>query len=126
MKLPIMIKMMSIFPETDQLVYTLLIQGPFKCYVTQMGVKFSGEPEKCYKGVRFNVISFTRGWVGVQFLGKKHYVTLEWPPTSLLLYGICQNVVTSLNGYAKFHMDLGQIKRRPKSQAITSVQPMYC
>ena len=38
--------------------------GPFKCYVTQMGVvgvKFSGE--KRYKGVRFNVISVTRGWV---------------------------------------------------------------
>ena len=29
------------------------------------GVKFSGE--KCYEGVRFNVINVTRGWVGVQF-----------------------------------------------------------
>ena len=27
--------------------------------------------KKRYKGVRFNVISVTRGWVGVQFLGKK-------------------------------------------------------
>ena len=26
-----------------------------------------------------NVISVTRGWVGVKFPGKKHYVTLEWP-----------------------------------------------
>ena len=55
--------------------------GPFKCYVTQMevggGVKFSGK--KHYEGVRFNVISVTRGWVGVQFPGKKRYVTLEWP-----------------------------------------------
>ena len=43
--------------------------GPFKCYITQMGVgecvKFSGK--KRYEGVRFNVISVTRGWVGVQF-----------------------------------------------------------
>ena len=27
--------------------------------------------EKRYKGVRFNVISVTRGWVGVQFPEKK-------------------------------------------------------
>ena len=42
-----------------------------------VGVKFSGK--KCYEGVRFNVISVTRGRVGVQFPGKKRYVTLEWP-----------------------------------------------
>ena len=56
--------------------------GPFKCYVTQMGVgglTFSGR--KRYEGVRFNVISVTRGWVGVQIPGKKRYVTLEWPQT---------------------------------------------
>ena len=41
------------------------------------GVKFSGK--KRYEGIRFNVISVTRGWVGVQFQGKKRYVTLEWP-----------------------------------------------
>ena len=29
------------------------------------------------KGVRFNVISVTRGWVGVQFPGRKRYVTLN-------------------------------------------------
>ena len=55
-------------------------KGPFKCYVTQMGVgvvRFSGK--KRYEGVRFNVISVTRGWVGVLFPGKKRYVTLEWP-----------------------------------------------
>ena len=54
--------------------------GPFKCYVTQMGVggvQFSGK--KRYDGIRFNVISVMRGWVGVQFPGKKRYVTLEWP-----------------------------------------------
>ena len=27
--------------------------------------------KKRYEGVRFNVISVTRGWVGVQFPGKK-------------------------------------------------------
>ena len=41
------------------------------------GVSFPGK--KHYEGVRFNVISITRGWVGVKFTGKKHYVTLEWP-----------------------------------------------
>ncbi len=33
------------------------------------GVKFSGK--KCYEGARFNVISVTREWVGVQFPEKK-------------------------------------------------------
>ena len=53
-------------------------KGPFKCYVTQMGVGHIFR-KKRYEGVRFNVISVTRGWVGVQFPEKKHYVTLEWP-----------------------------------------------
>ena len=35
--------------------------------------------KKGYEGVRLNVISFTRVWVGGQFPGKKRYVTLEWP-----------------------------------------------
>ena len=46
----------------------------------QMGVGgaiFSGK--KRYEGVRFNVISIMRGSVGVQFPGKKRYVTREWP-----------------------------------------------
>ena len=58
-------------PEAG-LVGGLPVKGPFKCYVTQMGVgglRFSAK--KCYEGVRFNVISVTRGWVGVQFPGKK-------------------------------------------------------
>ena len=47
------------------------------------GVKFSGK--KRYEGVRFNVISVTRGWVRVLFPRKKRYVTvtLEWPPSWL-------------------------------------------
>ncbi len=28
--------------------------------------------KKRYEGIRFNVISVTRGWVGVKFPGKKH------------------------------------------------------
>ena len=35
--------------------------------------------KKGYEGVTFNAISVTRGWVGVQFPGKKRYVTLERP-----------------------------------------------
>ena len=38
------------------------------------GVKFSRK--KHCKGVRFNIISITRGWVGVQFPEKKRYLTL--------------------------------------------------
>ena len=41
------------------------------------GVKFPGK--KRHEGVRFNVISVTRWWVGVNFPEKKCYVTLEWP-----------------------------------------------
>ena len=40
-------------------------------------INFSGE--KHYEGVRFNVISVTRRWVGVQLPEKKRYVTLQWP-----------------------------------------------
>ena len=40
-------------------------KGPFKCYVTQMVSDFL--EKKRYEGVIFNVISVTRGWVGVQF-----------------------------------------------------------
>ena len=47
------------------------------------GITFSGE--KCYEGVRFNIISVARGWVGVQFPKKKRYVTLEWPHISEML-----------------------------------------
>ena len=35
--------------------------------------------KKRYEGVRFNVISVTRGWVGFKFPGKMRYVTLECP-----------------------------------------------
>ena len=43
-------------------------RGPFKFYVTLMGVG-GGKifRKKRYEGVMFNVISVTRGWVGVQF-----------------------------------------------------------
>ena len=48
------------------------------------GVSFPGK--KRYEGVRFNVISVTRGWVGVKFPGKKRYVTLEWPLASICMF----------------------------------------
>ena len=63
----------------------IFCMGSFKCYVTLTGcmwevVKFSGN--KRYKGVRCNIISVMRGWVGVQFPEKKRYVSLEWPLSS--------------------------------------------
>ena len=44
-----------------------------------MCVTFSGE--KRYEGVRFNIISVTRGWVGGPISREKStgYVTFEWP-----------------------------------------------
>ncbi len=53
--------------------------GPFKFLRNaDGGVTFSGK--KRYEGVRYNVISVTRGWDGVQFPEEeKRYVTLEWP-----------------------------------------------
>ena len=46
-------------------------------------VRFSGG--KHYEGVRFNVISVTRAWVGGQFPGKTRYVSLEWPHIYVLI-----------------------------------------
>ena len=46
-------------------------KGLFKCDVMQAGwggVTFS--EEKRYEGVKFNLISVTRGWVGVKFPGE--------------------------------------------------------
>ena len=54
--------------------------GPFKCYVMQWGVGGCQlSRKKRYEGARFNVISVTRGWVGVKYPGKKHCVTIERP-----------------------------------------------
>ena len=56
--------------QVSSIIQLSSLLGPFKCYVTQMGVggggvRFSGK--KRYEGVMFNVINVTRGWVGVQF-----------------------------------------------------------
>ena len=50
------------------------------------GVRFSGK--KRNEGVMFNVISVTRGWVGVHFAEKLRYVTLEWPHSLGYGYGL--------------------------------------
>ena len=46
-----------------------------------LGAAIQVHRKKRYEGVRFNVITVTRGGWGVQFPGKKCYVTLEWPLT---------------------------------------------
>ena len=68
--------------------------GPFKCYVMKMGVGGVSNvlEKKRYEGVRFNVISVTRGWVWVQFPGKKRYLTLEWPQCSYIYVCTCIRV----------------------------------
>ena len=57
----------------------LCLKGSFKCYVMPWGVGCQLSRKKVNEGVRFNIISVTRGWVGVKFPGKKRYVPLEWP-----------------------------------------------
>ena len=55
-------------------VVSAVCMGPFKCYVTQMGVgcvKLSGK--KRYEGVRFNVSSVTKGVGGGSIPEKKRY-----------------------------------------------------
>ena len=60
-----------------------MIRAPFKCYIMQWGGGgVPNSPEKCCQGVHVNIISVTRGWVGVQFPEKKRYVALEWRPLS--------------------------------------------
>ena len=54
--------------------------GAIQVLRNAMGVGVSAFLEKTrYDGVRFNVISITRGCVGVKFPGKKRYITREWP-----------------------------------------------
>ena len=42
--------------------------------------------KKRYEDLRFNVISVTRGWVGVKFPEKKRYATIEWPLILTLIW----------------------------------------
>ena len=65
-----------------------------------MSVSFPGK--KRNEGVRFNVISFTRGWVGVQLSREKRYVTLEWPLAMYLCITCVRQAhktVTNIAGY---------------------------
>ena len=42
------------------------------------------------------LFSITRGWVGVQFTGKKRYVTLEWPLSNLVRVGLALGLLLRL------------------------------
>ena len=60
--------------------------GPFKCYVMQCGGGCDMFRKKHYEGVWFNVISVTRGWVGVNF-PEKRVTNLNAPiPALTMLY----------------------------------------
>ena len=50
-----------------------------------------------YEGVTFNVIGVSRGWVGVQIPGKRHYVTLEWPLNIMHQVGLKCALIISVN-----------------------------
>ena len=69
---------LDIFLSSSSNVLRFSYKGPFKCYLTHWGwggVIF--HRKKCYECVRLNVISVTRGCVGVDFPEDKHYETLE-------------------------------------------------
>ena len=65
-----------------------------------------------YEGVRFDVISVARRWVGVKFPGKKRYVTLEWPhnyvTASIHLDGVIRTaiILTTLETALRIHVFL--------------------
>ena len=63
------------------------------------GVNFPGT--KSCEGVLFNLISATRGWVGVKFPGKKRYGTLEWhlrhPPKNTEMCALIERSLASSN-----------------------------
>ena len=61
------------------------------------GVSFPRK--KRYEGVRFNIISVTRGWVGGKSPGKKRYVTLEWPLNRNITPMDANHTSTSPPGY---------------------------
>ena len=76
--------------------------------VTVRGVSFPG---KSVSKV-FNVITVTRGWVGVPFPGKKHYVTLEWPQCHAFNYSNTDESITfelrdSCEVWVAMDVDLG-------------------
>ena len=58
--------------------YNAMVQGPFKCYVTQLGGGWvSAFLEKSVTEVYDSTLLALRGG-GVKFPGKESYVTLEW------------------------------------------------
>ena len=67
--------------------------GPFKCYVTQMGVaKF---PKKALQRCKVQCYLRYEGVRGVQFREKKRYVTLERPLSQIdsgLLFKITSKI----------------------------------
>ena len=50
--------------------FQVLFKGPLKCYVMPWGWACQLSREKHYEGAMFNVISVTKGCVGVKFPGK--------------------------------------------------------
>ena len=102
--------------------------GPFKCYVAQMAVGGCQIfRKKRYEGVRFNVISVTRGWVGVQFPGKKRYVILEWPLSEETLKAVGPFYLVSMPGEVK-HPTQGVNRQIPcvDSTALSTTPVMGC
>ncbi len=74
------------------------------------GVSFHGK--KRYEDVRFNIISVTRGWAGVEFPEKSVVnVTLEWPPfhlSTMCMVITLENIVSKqLQSFDAMAMGLG-------------------
>ena len=76
--------------------------------------------KKRYEGVRFNVISVMRG--GVKFPGKKHYVTLEWPPSDIV---ILHEEITEGVQFADIHETCGSLFI-PQNNYLRAHRPFKC
>ena len=69
-------------------------------------MKFPGK--KCYKGIRFNVISVT-GVGGCQLSRKKCYVSLEWPLAKKSALKIIHLWRTRMDPFCELSDEAGQV-----------------
>ena len=73
--------------------------------------------QKHYEGVRFNVIRITRGWMGVNFPGKKRYITVEWL-VMRCTHGLTDDMCNDLG------TDLAKKRRKIQAQGAANVRMM--
>ena len=99
---------MTVLHACRGILYFITYMRSFNCY----GEGCQLSRKKRFEGVWFNVITVMRGWVGVPFPGKKHYVTLEWPQCHAFNYSNTDESITfelrdSCEVWVAMDVDLG-------------------